>query len=101
MVGAAVEEADYVGMLESGDDLHFALEVLDGTGFRLGAGEHEFHSHRIAAGFRGGEIDGPAAAASEFALHGVIGEGEDRFFRTAKNELAHGLGREAGEVAFW
>ena len=70
-------------MLESGDDLHLAFEVLDGAGFRLGAGEHEFHRHRITAGFRGGEIDGPAAAAAEFALHGVAGEGKDRFFRRA------------------
>ena len=100
LVRTAVEEADDVGMLEPGDDLHFAFEVLDGAGFRLGAGKHEFHRHRIAAGFRGGEIDGSAAAATEFALHSVIGKGEDRFFRTAKNELAHGLGREAGEIAF-
>jgi hypothetical protein len=35
-------------MLESGDDLHFTFEVLDSAGFRLGAGEHEFHRHRIA-----------------------------------------------------
>ena len=32
---SAVDEADDVGMLEPGDDLHFALELLAGTGFRL------------------------------------------------------------------
>ena len=100
LVGAAVEEADDVRMLEPGDDLHFAFEVLDGARFRLGTGKHEFHRHRIAARFRGGEIDGPAAAAAEFALDGVIREGEDRFFRAAKNELAHSLWREAGQVTF-
>ena len=93
--------ADDVAMLEPGDDLHFAFEVLNGAGVSLGAGEHEFHGHGVAAGFRGGEIDGPAATAAEFALHGVMGEGEDRLFWTAKNELAHGLGREGGEVSFW
>jgi hypothetical protein len=100
LVRAAVEKADDVGMLEPGDDLHFAFEVLDGAGFRLGAGEHEFHCHRIAAGFRGSEIDGPATAATEFALHSVIGESENLFFRTAKDELVHGFGRETIEVAF-
>ncbi len=99
LVRAAIEEADDVRMLEPGDDLHFAFEVIDGAGVGLGAGEHEFHRHRIAAGFRSGEIDGSAAAAAEFALHRVVGEGEDRFFRTAEDELAHGLGREAGQVA--
>ncbi len=40
----------------------------------LGAGEHEFHGHRITAGVRGGEIDGAATAAAEFAGEGVVAE---------------------------
>jgi hypothetical protein len=40
----------------------------------LGAGEHEFHGHRVAAGFRGGEIDGAATAAAELAGEGVVAE---------------------------
>lgn len=59
-------------MLETGDDLHFAFELLDGAGVGLGAGEHEFHRHGVSAGFRGGKIDGPATAAAEFAGDGVV-----------------------------
>ena len=95
-------------MHESGDDLHFAFEMVDGAGFCLGAEEHECHGHRIAAGFRGGEIDGPAAAAAEFALDGEVVEktgSETLPARTAArrhshHELAHGFGRESGQVAF-
>jgi hypothetical protein len=71
---AAIEVADDVGVLETGDDLHFAFELLDGAGFGLGAGEHEFHRHGIAAGFRGGDIDGTTTAAAEFAGDGEIVE---------------------------
>jgi hypothetical protein len=71
---SAGEEADDVGVFEPGDDLHFAFELLGSARVRLGAGEHEFHGHRITAGVRGGEIDGAATAADEFAGEGVVAE---------------------------
>lgn len=91
-------------MLESGDDFHLSFEVGYGAGFGLRAGKHEFRLHRIAAGFRGGEMDGPAAAAAEFV--GMMKSSRRRGARRSP----HGLRRDAtatmswrmaGEVSLW
>jgi hypothetical protein len=92
LVRTAVEEAEDVGMLEFGDDLHFAFELLDFPGVRLGAGEQEFHRHRVAAGFRGGEIDGTATVAAGFAGDGVVAEktrGETPLRRSGARRPSH------------
>ncbi len=100
LIGTAVEEADDVRVPESGDDFHLALELIDGAGIGLGAGKHEFHGHRVAAGFAGGEIDRAATAAPKLALDAVAGQGEENLLGAAEDQAVHRLGREAGEIAF-
>ena len=86
-------------MPELGDDGHLALELLDNPGIGLGAGEHDFHRHFSPAMAGAGQIDSPAAAATEFALDVVALELEHRLVGLAEDHAIHGFGRKAGEVA--
>lgn len=74
VVGAAIEDADDAGVLESGDDIGFAFETADQFGIGGDFVVEQFERDTARQSWVTGEIDRPHSAPAQDSFDPVSGE---------------------------